>query len=200
MNRILHSISPKSLFSFIWICLGLVPVQAIPWSFPHTDTLLYLPEGTRIVIQTEDFLSTSSSYFGKAFEAILVEPIRASGRIVLPEGTPVNGVVKVSERARNIGGRAYIALELEEIAYEDVWIPIQTDRLGFTGNSSDTGLKAGVGAGVGAVVGGFKWAVRGALVGLGVAALTPGKQIYLPQGTELEFYLDSAVVLVSERL
>lgn len=198
MHRILTPISQPYLIGFIVVCLGLVQAQAFPSS--QTDTLLYLPEGTQIIIQTEDFLSTSSSYFGKKFEAVLVEPIKVSGRVLIPEGTPLNGIVKVSERARNLGGRAYLALELEEIAYEDVWIPIQTDRLGFTGNSSDTGVKAGVGAGVGAVVGGFKWAVRGALVGLGVAALTPGKQIYLPEGTELEFYLDEAIVLVSERL
>lgn len=184
------------------ICVGFSQIPAVLAIAPEgsNDTLLYLPEGTRIVVQTEDFLGTSTSYFGKGFEAVLVESIRVGDQEVIQEGTPINGIVKVSERARNMGGRAYIALELEEIAYEDVWIPIQTDRLGFTGNSSDTGLKAGVGAGLGAVVGGFKWAVRGALVGLGVAALTPGKQIYLPEGTELEFFLDEAVVLVSERL
>jgi len=166
----------------------------------YEDTLLYIPTGTLIVIETAEPLSTERGYFGKSFDAVLTDPIVVKGRTLIPAGGEVRGVIGAMDRAKNLGGRAYLGLELEKLGYDDVWLPIQTDRIGFTGEGSDTGLKTGVGAGVGAVVGGFKWAVRGALVGLGVSALTPGKQIEIPRGTVLEFFLEEDLLLVSERL
>ena len=166
----------------------------------NTDTLLFLPEGTRLIIQLEEDIHTEYSHYGRSFDAVLVEEVVHGGNVLIPEGAEVRGIIKASERARNIGPSAYLALELEEVAVLDVWLPIHTDRLGFTGNPSDTGAKVGIGAGIGAFLGGFKGAVKGALVGLGVSALSAGKQIYLRQGTELEFYLDEAVLLVSEKM
>ena len=166
----------------------------------ESDTLLYLPSGTRLVVRLEEDINTEYSYYGRSFEAFLVEPIIERNRVLIPEGAEVRGVIKASERARNIGPSAYLALELEEVAVMDVWLPIETDRLGFTGTPSKTDVKVGVGAGVGALIGGFKGAVKGALVGLGVAALSSGKQIYLSRGAELEFYLDEAVLLVSDKI
>ena len=189
------------------ICMGLIAfcmqglfAYGITSISSNSDTLLYLPSGTRLVVQLEEDINTEYSYYGRSFEATLSEPVIERNRVLIPEGAEVRGVIKASERARNIGPSAYLVLELEEVAVLDVWLPVETDRLGFTGNPSQTGAKVGVGAGVGALIGGFKGAVKGALVGLGVAALSSGKQIYLSRGAELEFYLDEAVLLVSDKI
>ncbi len=189
-----------SLILILGIWSNWVIGSSISSSGGNIDTLLFLPEGTRLIIQLEEDIHTEYSFYGNSFDAILVEEVAHGAKVLIPEGTEVRGVIKASERARNIGPRAYLALELEELAVLDVWLPIHTDRLGFTGNPSNTDVKVGIGAGIGAFLGGFKGAVKGALVGLGVSALSAGKQIHLRQGTELEFYLDEAVLLVSEKL
>lgn len=174
------------LFLLIGMLLPLVGLA-------QQHTLVTLPAGTPLLIRTKQHIDTDYVRSGNMFSAELAAPITAAGRVLIPQGSTVEGLVKESLRAKNIGPKASLTLELQSISHDPYWLSIQTHSLSFSGEKDDTGKITGGGAILGGVLDGFKGAVKGAAIGLGVSALTRGKQIHLPEGTLLEFELQAPV-------
>ncbi len=167
---------------------------------PSQDTMIFLPEGTRILIKLRQPLSSEYTMTGSYFDAEIATDVTYQGQTMIPAGNWVQGIVMESGRARNLGGRSRLALELSDIELGEWILPVLTDQLGFVGQGSDTGLKTGAGAVIGAVISGWKGLVKGAAVGLGISAVTSGEQIYLQAGMILEFYLAEPVLIESDQL
>lgn len=148
-----------------------------------------LPEGTAILIETQSLLSTDFQCEGNSFSAFLAEDLRFKSRVIAPAGTPVNGYVVESARAGRLSSQARLTLTLTAIMINGKWVDIETDRFSLHGKKSGTGAKVGGGAIIGAILGGRRGARNGAIVGLGIAAASKGKQIELPPGSLIEFYL-----------
>lgn len=179
------------------VCLSHVHSYAYS---PLQDTMIVLPEGTKILIKLRQSLSSEYSLTGSYFEAEIAADINYQGQTMIPAGNWVQGIVMESGRARNLGGRARLALELTDIELGKWILPVLTDQLGFVGKGSDTGLKTGAGAVMGAVISGWRGLVKGAAVGLGISAVTPGEQIYLQEGMILEFFLAEPVLIESDQI
>jgi hypothetical protein len=126
-----------------------------------------------------------------------------NGATLLQKGTTVRGRVIEAEGAGRVKGRASIRLALTDIMQGDRMVPITTETLAATAESSTTrdaeiiAGGAGVGAVIGAVAGGAKGAGVGAATGggagTGVVLATKGKEIRYGPETRLNFTLISSV-------
>jgi hypothetical protein len=180
-----------------------------------------LPVGTAIRIKLENKLSTSTSKRGDRFGGRVLEPVKISGRIIIPVGTAVEGEVVRAEETRRVRGLPTLDLRPQFITLPDgVRYSINAsvidtsdpehldvnDEGQIKGEGHDrtdvieTAAGTGVGAAIGAKIGGGK----GVLIGAGVGAtatlihwLTKTKSADLPAGTELILELSRPMQLTS---
>jgi hypothetical protein len=165
---------------------------------------LLIPAGTRVDARLQSSVKTATSNPGDAVVAVLAQPLRASGKIVVPEGSRLNGRIETIEAANTtVEGR--VRLVFREIQFPDgrraaTWItnsfsaspPKRKLRLG---------LYTGTGAAAGALIGGKRartaGIIGGTLVGLVIAInsgnansgdleLAPGQLIHLQLGEDLK--------------
>jgi hypothetical protein len=128
-----------------------------------------VPAGTRVEARLESVVETATSNLGDPIMAVLSQPIRAGGNIVVPEGSRLNGRVETVVAATQTSeGR--VRLVFREIEFSDgrkvsTWI---TDS--FSASSPNRKrrypLYMGIGAGAGALIGGKNARVAGVLGGL----------------------------------
>jgi hypothetical protein len=183
------------------------------------DTVV--PEGTRITLQLNDYLSTKRSKEGDAFKAIVVSPIYQGERIAIPKGSVVSGnISRILRPGRfkgkprmtllfqsiNITGRGEhpISAMLEKVINSDDNTETTTEGTvkGKGSENSDITrvvLPSLVGSGIGGLAGGAKGAGIGAGVGAGVGLIniisTRGKDLELSRGSTLEIALEKPLVV-----
>jgi len=200
-----------------FILLGaLAAVLMMPAICSAADETLTLPAGSALRVRLTTTLSTRTSQNGDPWMGRVVEPIFASGQEVVPPGSTVEGRVTYVKEPGKVKGVGEMRLIAETITTPDEGARYQIvasleDAQGADGSkvrgeegtikgpsskkgeAIGVGVGAGVGAGTGAIVAGGKGALYGA--GIGAAAtlirglFKRGKDIILPQGTELTFVL-----------
>jgi hypothetical protein len=125
--------------------------------------------GTRVAARLESAVRTDRSNVGDPVTAIVAEPIRAAGRIVVPNGSRLIGRVETVE-AGSDAGEGRVRLVFREIDLPDgrtisTWI-----TNAFSASPPKRGrryvLFMSAGAALGAVVGGTKARTAGVLGGL----------------------------------
>jgi len=185
-----------------------------------------LPEGTEISAMLETALSTKTSAPGQHFTAAITQPVRDfNDQIVIPTGARVNGQVTESEEGKtlpSVRGRGKLNLRFESVALPNGSnIPISATLLSVNqsgGNGSvnsegevqsetkastaakGSAVGAGIGTIAGLILGGpLKGLVIGAIAGGGYVLATRGKDVELPQNTELKIRLDQPVSLAQLR-
>jgi hypothetical protein len=79
---------------------------------------LIVPAGTSVDARLEMPVRTATSAAGDAVSAVLSEPVRAAGRIVLPEGSRLNGRVETIAPA-TVVNRGRLRLAFREIHFPD---------------------------------------------------------------------------------
>jgi hypothetical protein len=134
------------------------------------------------------------------FETTTVVDLLQNGRVLVPAGSVVRGVVAGVDKAGRIDrdGSLTLVFDRLEVAGRDHEIRASATQLFESRGIRDDATKAGVGAGVGGVVGGIIGGVKGAIVGAaigagGVVAATDGKDIALPSGSIIRVRMDSPV-------
>jgi hypothetical protein len=162
-----------------------------------------VPAGTRVDARLESSVQTATSDPGDAIVALLAEPIRAAGMIVVPRGSRLNGRVETVEPAsRTSEGR--VRLVFREIQFPDgrtvsTWITNS-----FSASPPNRKLRyvlyMGIGGVAGALLGGkaarTTGAIGGTLVGFVIAGnsdddklpdldLRPGQILRLQLGENL---------------
>jgi hypothetical protein len=131
-----------SLLLFLWI------VQAAPAAS--------IPSGTHVEARLESSVNTADSNGGDSIVAVVAQPIRAAGKVVVPEGARLNGRIETIDAA-TVNSEGRVRLAFREIEFPDgrrvsTWItnsfsatpPKQTRRYV---------LAMGIGAAAGAAVG-----------------------------------------------
>jgi hypothetical protein len=178
-----------------------------PAASHHIPTVI-VPEGTDIVIRTDDSIRSGQDSSGQLYPATIEGDVYgSSGSIAIPAGTRAKLVVS------NVrGGGAVHSPELVLDLYSvdvhgeeyrvDTSSVTESNKRGLGANrrtAEYAGGGAGVGALLGAVFGGGKGAGIGALAGAGGGALTQlftrGKQISVPAETAMTFRLDRTLVM-----
>jgi hypothetical protein len=146
-------------------------------STSQAPSLLILPVGTIITVESTEFLSSNQQAAGDNFVAELQQPLIVDGWVVAQPGQTVIGRVVAAKKAGRVKGRSKLSLELQQIILADGrQAPVESELVennGPTSHGRDAAVIAiatGVGAAVGAVCG-AKGAAIGAAVGAG-ASLT----------------------------
>lgn len=165
-----------------------------------------LAEGTVLEVRLTRRLDSEVQQTGDRFDAVLERDIERDGRILLPKGTDLIGVLPEVADAGRVKGRARMSLELKEIVLdEDHSVPIESARIEFQAKGSVAkdakriGVAAGIGAIIGAIAGGGDGAAIGAAIGGGAATasvlLTEGEHVKLEAERLLSFRLQRDVHL-----
>jgi hypothetical protein len=160
---------------------------------------LVVPAETVISVNLDQAVGSKISTPGQAFSATVAAPVSVDGRLAIPKGARVAGVVKDAKSAGRFKGGAVLALMLTSVTIKNDNYDIQTSAPTetSTGKGKRTGALVGGGAGGGALIGGLAGGGKGALIGgligaaagTGGAGLTGNREITLPAETLLNFKL-----------
>ena len=150
-------------------------------------------------------LSSKDSTDGQTFNGTLVSAITVNGRVAIPAGARVTGVVSEAKSAGRFKGEAIIAIRLVSVNINGVSRNISTDEYVVTqkGKGKRTAVMVGGGAGGGALIGGLagggKGAAIGALVGAGAgtagAAFTGNKELTIPAESAVNFHTTASMTI-----
>jgi hypothetical protein len=157
-----------------------------------------IPAGQEIDVRLIDSLSSDENQVEDRFLATTVVDLEVDGRVVIPAGSEMRGVVSSVNPAGRIDRKGSMTVSFDQLTIGGREYPLRgtvTQALeseGVRGEAARIGTGAGVGAIIGGILGGFKGALAGILIGGGgVIAATEGKDVELPAGTILRVRLDS---------
>ena len=161
-----------------------------------------VPSGTELDVRLEQALSSDTNQVEDRFEATTVVDLREDGRVVIPAGSRVRGVVTAVRDAGRVERKGELQLSFDQITVNGRNFPIRgtvTQALesgGYREDAEKIGAGAAVGAIIGGILGGMKGAVTGILIGGGgVIAATEGENVNLAAGTILRMRLDQSLNL-----
>lgn len=161
-----------------------------------------LPEGTQIQVRLEEPLSSERARLEDRFQATVALPVRVDGRLVIPAGTPVRGVVTGVQRAERPARGARLHLSFDSIEIDGVRYDLRSRIVSIDEDldRSETAKRAGIGAVLGGVLGSIIGGTKGALIGLviggaGGVVASEGEDVELPAGTILTLELERPLEL-----
>jgi hypothetical protein len=165
-------------------------------STPREEPGVTLAAGTPIEATVATQLSSETAQVGSTWTGTVDKAVIVGDRVVIPEGSTVNGIVTAVQPAQK-GSRASLDLEVRSVNVNgktiDVEAPTESIVAGSTRARNIGGIAAGVGGGalIGKAVGGNKGALIGGLLGGatagGVVAKSKGYQVVVKEGTKLTF-------------
>jgi hypothetical protein len=200
--------------SFLWVLLALLVLPAI--AAAQAGSEITLPEGTRISLQLNDYLSTKLNTQGEEFTATVTAPIYVKERLVIPKGSIVSGSISRLLRPGRFKGKAEMHLLFSLLRMQgSPDLPIVASLVSWGEKSTTTGDEGGItppdskgkdaakvagpaiaGAGIGAIAGGGKGAAIGAGIGAAVGLFSGrGTDLELKRGTAMEIVLDRPLVI-----
>lgn len=159
--------------------------------------------GQELDVRLQSTLSSETAKPEQRFDATTVVDLTQNGRVLIPAGSTVFGVVSDVKPAGRLLDRAgSLTLSFDKIRVRGREIPVRAmaTQIFESGGIREEAGTAGVGAGVGGVIGGILGGVKGAIVGAvigagGAIAATDGKDIVLPAGSIIRIRLDSPLNL-----
>jgi hypothetical protein len=161
-----------------------------------------VPSGTEIDVRLQNSLSSGTAVVEDRFEATTLTDVVVSGRVLIPAGSVMRGVVTAVEPGTRTNRTARLTVSFDQVTVAGRSYPMRgtvTEAIegeGIRGEVGRTGAGAGVGAVIGGLIGGVKGALLGAVIGGGgTIAATEGREVDLPQGTVLRVRLDSPLGL-----
>ena len=185
-----------------------------------------VPAGTQVLMVLKSPISTKNAQPGSPVYAETSFPIAIDGRMLIPTGSYVQGVIDRVVRPGRVKGRAQVQIHFTTLIYPNGYTVVLPGSLsgapggenekvaGKEGTVTENGSKGrdvgtvaattGTGTLIGAGVGGAKGAGVGA--GLGAAAglasvlFTRGNDIRFDVGTPLEMTLQRPLVLEEQRI
>src|SRR5262245_516444 len=162
-----------------------------------------VPVGTEFDVRLQNPLSSGTSQVEDRFEATTLVDLRdANGRVIVPAGSVMRGVVSGVTKAGRIERKGAMTVAFDRITMKGRSYPIRAtvtqalESEGIAGEKEKIGIGAGAGAILGAILGGAKGALAGILIGGGsTIAATEGTDVDLPVGTVLRVRMDSPLTL-----
>jgi hypothetical protein len=162
--------------------------------------------GTEIDVRLQNALNSGTAQVEDRFEATTLADVLVNGRVVIPAGAVMRGVVTGVEPATRTNRTARLTVSFDQVTVNGRAYPMRgtvTEAIegeGIRGEAGRAGAGAGVGAIIGGILGGVKGAVLGAVIGGGgTIAATEGREVELPQGTVLRVRVDSPLEIRAAR-
>ncbi len=182
-----------------------------------------VPQGTHVLLRMMNTVNTRTAAEGDQVYLQTATPIAADGRIIVPTGSYVQGVITHAKRSGRISGTAELGIRLETLTLPGGKALKIAPRLSSVDpnesgqkldknedlikQAPDKGRDAAriaILAGTGASIGGIadrSWsgagigAGAGGAVGLATTLLSRGKEVQLRQGSTLDVTFDRALVI-----
>lgn len=159
---------------------------------------LVLPEGTEMTVRLEQPLSSRTARVEDRFDATVARPVYVGGRIVIPDGSRVQGTVTVAQRAQRAARGGKLSLSFDRLLLDDgTTVDLDTrlvqvrEDIGSGSTVKNGAIGAVLGAVLGSVLGGKTGGLVGVLVGGAGGAITSnGNDVELPEGTLFTLALD----------
>jgi len=159
-----------------------------------------IPAGQELDVRLRTTLSSETAAVEQRFETTTVVDLTQNGRVLVPAGSVVRGVVSAVDKAGRIDRDGALTLTFDRITVNGRDRDIRGsatqvfESRGIREEAGTAGVGAGVGGVLGGLLGGVKGAVLGAVIGAGGAiAATDGKDITLPAGSIIRIRMDSPV-------
>ena len=159
-----------------------------------------IPAGTTLAIRINQHISVKNSQAGDPFDGEIVEPVTdANGKLIVPKGTPVGGVVAASHKRGHFKGASILQLRLTSMTLNGQRYPLETSSLTRSkkGKGKRTAAFIGGGSGLGMLIGGIATGGTGLLIGglagagagTAAAGLTGNRDIDIPSESIVHFKL-----------
>ena len=159
-----------------------------------------IPAGQEVDVRLRSTLSSETATVEQRFETTTVVDLVQNGRVLVPAGSVIRGVVSDVDKAGRIDRDGALTLTFDRLDVNGRERDIRGsatqifESRGIREEGTVVGAGAGVGGIVGGILGGVKGAILGAVIGAGGAiAATDGKDITLPAGSIVRVRLDSPV-------
>jgi hypothetical protein len=159
-----------------------------------------IPVGQELDVRLRNTLSSETAKVEQRFEATTVVDLRQDGRVLVPAGSVVEGIVADVDKAGRVDRTGSLTLTFDRMNVRGRNHEIHAtatevfESRGIRDDAGKAGIGAGVGGVVGGIIGGVKGAILGAVIGAGGAiAATNGNDIDLPAGSIVRIRMDSPV-------
>jgi hypothetical protein len=169
-----------------------------PVRTPTTASANEVPAGTELDVRLQNSLNSGTAQVEDRFEATTLVDLNVNGRVLIPAGSVMRGVVTAVEPATRTNRTARMTVSFDQVTVNGRSYPMRAtvtqaiEGEGIRGEATRAGAGAAVGGIIGAVLGGVKGAVLGVIIGGGgTIAATEGKEVELPQGTVLRVRVDA---------
>lgn len=155
-----------------------------------------VPVGTEFDARLQSRLNSGTARVEDRFDATTIVPYERNGRVLVPAGSVLRGIVNsVTPASRGVNRKGELTLVFDRFTIDGRTYSIRATVMQALQGEADTGRVA-AGAGVGAIIGGILGGVRGALTGIligggGTVAATEGNEVDLAPGTVLRVRLDA---------
>jgi hypothetical protein len=155
-----------------------------------------IPVGTEFDVRLQSRLNSGTARVEDRFDATTLVAFEKNGRMLVPAGSVMRGVVNsVTPAGRGIDRKGQMTLLFDRFTIEGRTYSVRATVTEALQGQQDTGkiaTGAGVGAIIGGILGGFKGALAGILIGGGgTVAATEGNDVDLPAGTVLRVRMDA---------
>ncbi len=183
-----------------------VPPREIARTATSSSRFVEVPVGTEMDVRLTHSLDSGTAMVEDRFEGTTLADIRVDGRVAIPTGSVMRGIVTAVEQATRTNRTARLTVSFDQVTVDGQAHPIRgtvTEAIEGSGIRGEAG-RISVGAGAGAIIGGLLGGVKGALAGVviggaGTMVATEGKEVRLPQGSVLRVRLDSPVQMFAAR-
>jgi hypothetical protein len=180
------------------------PVAEAPPPPPPPQPIV-VPAGKTVTVRVGEALGSKTAQDGQAFTGTLANGIAVNGKVVIPAGSRVTGVVSEAKSAGKFKGEAILAIRLTSINVKGAPTNVGTDEYVVTqkGKGKRSAVMIGGGAGGGALIGGLagggKGALIGGLIGAGAgtagAAFTGNKELTIPAESAVSFKTTTSITV-----
>ena len=165
-----------------------------------------VPAGTELDVRLQNSLNSGTAQVEDRFEATTLVDLNVNGRVLIPAGSVMRGVVTAVEAGTRTNRTSRMTVSFDQVTVNGRAYPMRgtvtqaIEGEGIRGEATRAGAGAAVGGIIGAVLGGVKGAVLGVLIGGGgTIAATEGREVDLPQGTVLRVRVDAPLQIQSAR-
>ena len=183
------------------------PAQPVPGGAPVIRPAdVNIPAGSELAIRINQNISVKHTPAGARFDGEVESAwTDANGRIILPRGTPVEGVVDVSHRRGHFKGASLLELRLTSLTLNGTPYPLETHDMAARKKGKgkrSTAFIAG-GSGLGMLIGGIASGGTGLLIGglagggagTAAAGLTGNRDLDIPAESIVHFRLADDLTL-----
>jgi hypothetical protein len=168
---------------------------------PKPVDAITVPVGTVIDVRLQSTVTSAAAIVEDTFDATTVDDVTGGGRVAVPAGSLVRGIVTNVERAGRADRTGSLTLFFDRItirgrAHEMRGTVVGKVEAGAGKEAGKVGGGAAVGAIIGAIIGGGQGAAIGAIAGAGgTIAATKGTDVRVPAGSILRIRLDAPLTI-----